>query len=392
MKTTYHFDFVSTKACNELKQCTVDKHLNSLPLGYQTLHDAFIVPSDGFNRAGVCTSAKEFIPSSSFSGGEQRTVAFETFRRVEESAIYVGCLYSVWGHAFLDNLRRLWFLTSVEGKDLIAAGVHLVYVNHYRSAPGDNFWKLVRMLGLPVERFELVDECTQFSTLYLPDASFCYAENASFTKEHNDLIEQILAQVPVDSRFENVYFSRACLGNQQWRDYGEYKIERVFKKLGYSIFCPEKLSLEEQLLLLKNCKKFAAAEGSVAHNSIFCRMGTKVVILRKADYVNEYQLAINEMRSLDVTYVDVHHSVPPYPNSIMIGPFYLYITKELQRFAGFYIPHLTYWMMPSYWWYVIRRIPWVERHFSNRRIVHRIEYSLWSKHMHANDEIRNYRL
>ncbi len=392
MTARYNFDFVSADARRELEQHTSLQRRQTRPLGFQTLHDAYVLPSDGKNRAGLCTSAKEFIPTTSFSGGEHRDVDFDSFRREETSAIYLGCLYSVWGHAFLDNLRRLWFLTSAEGKRLLADGVRLIYVNHYRSAPGENFWKLVRMLGLPVERFDVIDEVTQFSTIYVPDASFCYAENASFSDEHNTLIDRILANVPSDNRFEKVYFTRACLRGQQWRDYGEYKIERVFHKLGYAIFCPEKLTLEEQLLLLKNCREFVAAEGSVAHNSIFCRPGTRVIILRKADYVNDYQLAINEMRALDVTYVDIHHSVPPYPNSIMIGPFYLYITPWLERFIGHKVPHLPYWALPSYWWYVVRRIPWMERHVSNRKFVRRIEFALWDKHMHANDGIRNYRL
>ena len=385
---TYTFDYVSRDARQQLLEATAIARQKSGALAYQTMHDAYVLPSDGRNRAGLCTSAKEFIPTTSFSGGEQRDVDFDTFRREEASAIYLGCLYSVWGHAFLDNLRRLWFLLSDDGKRLMADGARLIYVNHSRSAPGENFWLLLRKLGLPVEHFELVTEVTQFRTIYVPEPSFCYAEGATFSDEHNRMIEGILADVPADNRYEKVYFSRACLRGQQWREYGEYKIERIFHRMGYSIFCPEKLTLDQQLLLLKNCHSFVAAEGSIAHNSIFCKQGTKVIILRKADYVNDYQLAINEMRALDVTYVDIHHSVPPYPNSIMIGPFYLRITHELERFVGRWIFHLPYWMQPAYWWYVVRRVPLVERYISNRRIVRRVERYFGDRNMHSNDAIR----
>ena len=387
----YNLEFVRPEAKREIESKISVARRKRGPLSYEVLHDAYVLPSNGSNRAGICTSDKHFIPSSSFSGGEQRDVCFDDYHRMDATAIYVGCLYSVWGHAFLDNLRRLWFLLSDEGQRLLASDdVKIIYVNHFKRAPGENFWKLVRRLGLPSERFEEVAEVTQYSTIIFPEASFCYADDASFSEEHNALINIILQDIPEDNRYEKVYFSRACLRSQQWREYGEYKIERIFKQLGFCIFCPENLPLEEQLLLMKNCKQFVAAEGSVAHNSIFCTPGTKVTILRKADYVNGYQLAINEMRSLDVTYVDIHHSVPPYPNSIMIGPFYLYITEELLRFAQFSILHLPYWMLPSYWWYVIRRIPWVERFISNRNIIHRLEYKLWDRHMHSNDSIRTY--
>lgn len=387
-----NLNYVHTEARVKIEDETSVIRYTSEHLSFKVLHDAYVLPSDGSNRAGLCTSEKEFISSSSFSGGETREISFEDYKLVDSTAIYVGCFYSVWGHAFLDCLRRVWFLSSEEGKRLMANGVRLVYVNHYQNAPGENFWRLLRMLDLPVERFELIDEVTQFRTIYLPDSSFCYAEGATFSLEHNHLIERILDKVPFDNHYEKVYFSRACLRTQQWREYGEFKIERVFHRLGYSIFCPEKLTLDQQLLLLKNCRCFVAAEGSIAHNSIFCSAGTKVIILRKADYVNEYQLAINEMRSLDVTYVDIHHSVPPYPNSIMIGPFYLYITDELLRFAKINKPHLPYWLLPSYWWYILRRYPLMEKYLSNRKIIRRIEYAIWDKHMHSNDKIRTYSL
>jgi len=391
MEMKYNLDYVRPKAQKEIEDASSVRRFKSGQLSYKVLHDAYVLPSDGSNQAGICTSDKQFISSSSFSGGEQRMVCFGEYKRIEATAIYVGCLYSVWGHAFLDNLRRLWFLLSEDGTQFLKnKDVKLIYVNHFQSAPGENFWKLVKRLGLPHERFEVVTEVTQFREIIFPETSFCYADNASFYEEHNSLIEKILEDVPDDNRFEKVYFSRACLRNQQWREYGEYKIERIFKELGFCIFCPEKLSLEDQLLLMKNCKEFVAAEGSVAHNSIFCQQGTKVTILRKADYVNDYQLAINEMRSLDILYVDIHHSVPPFPISISIGPFYLYITKELRRLTGVHCLSCPYWLLPSYWWYIIRRLPWMEKYISNRKIIRRMEYALWDKHMHSNDKIRTY--
>ena len=67
-------------------------------------------------------------------------------------------------------------------------------------------------------------------------------------------------------------------------------MENVFRKKGFKVFSPEELTVKQQIALLMNCDEFASTEGSCAHNSIFCKPGTKVLILRKADYANSYQI------------------------------------------------------------------------------------------------------
>ena len=58
-------------------------------------------------------------------------------------------------------------------------------------------------------------------------------------------------------------------------------------------------------------------------------------LLRKANYCNTFQVAINKARQLNVTYIDVNKSnVLPHDVRICWGPFFLYQSRELSRFAG----------------------------------------------------------
>ena len=111
------------------------------------------------------------------------------------------------------------------------------------------------------------------------------------------------------------------------RDLFQKNIEKLFKSMGFKIIKPEKLKFNEQLRILQNCKCFAATEGSISHNAIFLKEGTKTILLRKCWGINEYQLVVNSARNLDVIYVDAHLSVPKINK--FGGPFFMYINNNL---------------------------------------------------------------
>lgn len=89
--------------------------------------------------------------------------------------------------------------------------------------------------------------------------------------------------------------------------------------------------------------------------SMFCQQGTKLVILRKADAINEYQLAINEMLNADITYIDALHStLARTGNESWMGPFYVYPSNKLRQWAGLSFTRMPVWLRPKYFWYIIR--------------------------------------
>lgn len=264
----------------------------------------------------------------------------------EGCVIYLGMFHTVWGHCITDDLKKIWFLSSPEYYKLQKnQNVRLAYTGFDGFGPtgrfNDNFKELLKMIGVDFETLERIEEPTRFNRIYVPSDSLIYNRtkeiepfNCSvaryWTNEFKKIFDRLIAGTKRIEGYEKVYLSR-----RKWegRDYGEKDIENLFEKLGFRIICPEQYSFSQQLSIFVSCRCLASAESSVTHNSIFMQDGSELIIIRKGNYVNSYQSAINDMKKMKVTYFDSHLSVfndTEYPYT---GPFFLYVDDDLQRWA-----------------------------------------------------------
>jgi len=376
-----NFDFTKAYVQEEFSKIRNLSHVKKTLLTCQVLENGIVLPECADGKAGgVATQTGVFVSTSSFSTRSERQQSEVNALNVKycsDIAIFIGCIYSVWGHNFIENISRLWFLNTEDGKRLVQEGAKIVYINHLNASMSDSFRHILQMLDISADVWNEVKEATRYRKVILPDPTFDRTLFSVFNNRHLDLIDRIKAHANEGVKVEKLYFTRTSIATNYLREFGEYLLEDIFRRMGYLIVSPEHLPFEEQLALLQSCKYFAATEGSIAHNAVFCKPGTHVTVLRKADYFNTYQLALNQLRGLDVTNVDAHHSVPPYSGAIWTGPFYMCITRELLQFVGFNQLYLPYWLRLSYWWYVIRRNPFVKKNLANRRFVHIIEQSLY---------------
>lgn len=381
----YDFSYVRPSQGKALASATAESCFSEQKLECISYDNAYILPHQGNNVAGVATSELEFIPSTGLDGNEQRAYDGKSAKYRDEVAIYLGCFHWVWGHFLTDNIKRFWFLYTDQCKQLIASGAKLVYTCVYNREVSANGAKLMAMADVDPSVFEVIKTPTQFRTLYIPDPAIIHSDLSQYslgkrfyTAEFADTIQRIVSKIPTERKYDKIYLTRTGIVSNYLREFGEWKIERIFRQKGYQILRPEQIGLEEQLSILHNCTHFATTEGSIAHNAIFCKPGTDVVVIRKADYINSYQLFINQMRDLNVTYIDAHHTTPPYGEGhIWFGPFYMCVTEYLLRWAGLRNILVPWFMRPSYWWYQLYRMPFFEKYVSNRKIVHIIAKWYW---------------
>ena len=61
--------------------------------------------------------------------------------------------------------------------------------------------------------------------------------------------------------------------------------------------------------------------------------GTQIEIIRKVPFINEYQIALNEIKELNVTYIDAHLSIFVRNDVPAAGPFFIYVNDNLLNFA-----------------------------------------------------------
>lgn len=342
--------------------------------------NAYIVPNlDGIGE-GVYTSEGCYVRDTSVDGRGGNIFKGEGIHSIE-SAIYLGCLCNTWGHCFTNHLGRLWFLETEMFRDLLEKGVPVYIITHRNQKLEKYVWDfLIRafpdVLNIHIRILEHPVICGK---LFLPDSSIFLADNRDpygdryYTIEYKKAVEKIRNSIVKSRCFPKVYFSRTKTVSYGYRELGEKSIEEVFRKKGYTIIHPEEYSVEDQLSILNNCTHFAATEGSISHSALFCRSRAEVAILRKANYVNTYQLIINDIAGYKYAYIDVNHTIPPYDfNSIVSGPFYLYVSKYLKKYLELQL-NSPYWFHFSYLWYRIRRIQIVKSKIANRKIIKLIE-------------------
>jgi len=308
-------------------------------LSVRCVESGIVVPGPA---GGIAENGSMIVESMAY-----RVACPPKFRKVpdaklqyDEEVLYLGCFESCWGHCITDDLKHLWPLCGPGAEKYRSMKWVCTLTRPEKQLP-QNFIELLALLGIDERKIEKVCEPAKFRKIYLPDECF-YADETScrryFTKEYSaivdELIEKAVSGGAHESPAEKIYFTRTG-----WRkgnpDFGERHLERAFEQKGYRIVRPETLSFAETVRIVNGCRSLAATEGSCAHNSLFMRKGMSLVVVRKADYICEYQIPINQLRDLDVTYIDANGTTLLESKSCPFsGPFFLYCNKRLADYLN----------------------------------------------------------
>ena len=374
----YHFDYISRKLRSLIKPAVKQSHRFKSELSFKEYPNSYIAPFISWEESVGCaldSNGKDIDNLLSDCATDSKYYDIQTAETEHKTVIFLGYLIGVFGHAFIDNLRSLWFLDTDDCKRLLENGAELVYVTDHNKPLSDTYVKIFDMAGFDIRRARHIDRLIKFDNIIIPDSSIRSAEfGRTYCDSFCSVLDRVKARIPTSSGspvYDKVYFTRSKYPNN--REVGEEKIEYYFKKAGFTIISPELYSLEAQLQMVRSCSCFAATEGSIAHISLLCRPGTKVIIVNKANYLNIHQVMINELADLDVTYIEAHRSSATNQDYRWIGPFFLYPTKYLTKFFG-EKPCTPFWLNSGYWHYYFGNNP-------KTRLLKKIYRSLTKKRM-----------
>lgn len=345
-----------------LKTAVENTHFLERQLGCRYYNCARIVPFYKWRECigGVMDKNGNMIADSRNAEWEELNAPQdETINIVHEKVIFIGVLIGGFGHAYTDNLRKLWFLNTDTGKKLIQDGVEVVYVTDLNRPLPEYAIQILQYAGVDIASCTHIRQRTIFDAVYVPDNSF-YAESFGrcYTQEYLDslyVIKHSISQISIDLPIYNkIYLSREHFSKLPWsrQEQGEEVIETQFNKLGYKSLYPEDYSFAEQVYIVQHCSALATTEGSIAHIVAFCKPHTDVTIICKANYLNFHQVAMNQIGDINVTYVQAHHSHKIGKEIPWYGPFYLCITHYFENYLGYRIPHWPFWIRPSFWRYM----------------------------------------
>ena len=329
----------------KLKELSSFSHHKNKALSCRKLDNALIQPcgwSFEENRltGGVLDSENNFIDNSGFHEYYHIRAPYDSHEVTarHQVCIYIGCFMPIWGHCFTDSFAKMWFLKTKECASLLKDGAIIVYLTTDNNPPKQFLVDLFQEAGLNILNCEHITKLSRFDSLYIPDNCFYIDKesgNRFFTEEYNTIISDIHTRhaEKKGSFPAKLYFTRTKYKSGK-QDYGERKIEAIFRESGYTIVAPEDYTVSQQLDFLAHCDIYASTEGSCSHNAVFCRPEATVIILKKSEYVNGYQLAINDVRMLNVKYVDVGKSIYCDKKEPWQGPFFIYPTAKLKSVLG----------------------------------------------------------
>lgn len=307
----------------------------------QSYPDAVILPYIDSNQrsyGGVVDSKGRFVEASNFNEQFGGAYQAEIIEYRNQSAVFIGNLvYPAWGHAITDDLKYLWWLLTDDFKKLRQEQKPILVCikSKYIDTPLILSTFLTAMGIEDSSSFQMIETPTRFLEVYVPEPSFLATKGKMrfWATEFYETIQAIKAHFAnTQEYYDKIYLSRSK--QKGHRDFGESCVEHAFKQAGYHVIHPEKLSIAEQISYISHANVMAATEGSISHNAVFMKQGATLIVLRKTDFVNQYQLAVNEINRLNVFYIDTHLSFLNNKKTPIVGPFFIYVNDKLARFLN----------------------------------------------------------
>lgn len=359
------FQYLNKNLTSSFRKDYTQSTFSNKKLSYKIYNNCFILPNkDGKSiYGGIVDNTGQFVNNSGLHEGLGQKYDFnkECVSSIFDTPIiYIGFIVPIWGHVITDGLAKIWFLFSEDGQKLIKSNRSKIAYVTLRNEPLPGYIvDLFRYAGLNIDDCIHVQFLSYCSNLIVPDNSF-FIQNKKrlWTIEYKKTISTIIHNSQKGGCkahiYEKIYLTRTHLQNRA--DYGEAEIEKVFGEDGYHIIAPEEHSVSKQIFMFQNCKKLATTEGSISHNAIFLKDNATIVLIKKANFWNSYQIAINEVNNLNVIWIDSHRSTLVNTQEPWRGPFYVFPSKKLLDYLNKKRFSIPVFMKLSYWYYITKSL------------------------------------
>lgn len=218
----------------------------------------------------------------------------------DETVIYGGILYGVFGHTLTESLSRFWYII-----DHPECNVKIAML--VEPGTGEPLLKFFELMGIDVERIMFIDRPIQFRNVIVPDQGIRL--HTDYKESYKMIYQKIASNCP-NSPYKKIYLTRTHLKNCD--GINEEYFENFFMSRGYRIIAPEEHSLEEQISYLKCAEDVICTMGTLSHLAIFCKPSTNFTIIRRCDKsLLLPQTLINQASGINFFYVDATYNILP---------------------------------------------------------------------------------
>lgn len=297
---------------------------------------------------GIDDCNGNFIDGTNVQTGTEVGYNYEDCKYVCEDVVYIGMMHSCYGHMITDCLAKLWYLQTEEYKSSCKPILYLTI------APLKKWqYEILELAGVDLKLLKTVDDVTRFKSIIVPDNSQIRRQGGehfwtgSFRSTIDLMINNALSleSANIDKK---IYLTRTNW-NRVYDDYGEDMIEPLFKNAGYSIYSPEKYSVAKQIAIMQGAEELVSTECSAAHNAIFMKNGSKIVLLRKGLYVNYYSTMISQICNLKTIVIDCSMSIINRNGKFAYaGPFFIYPNNNICKYLNIKRKEFPYRKLRNY--------------------------------------------
>lgn len=321
---------------NEWEKACAENFHKEGEIGVRYVENAIIEPlipykEDYINmyKGGVCDDKYKFLAGLIRREGQQNfaytnrysysEVAVE--EQIDEDTIFGGEIIDAFGHVLTETLCRCWFLLQENVPKKI------LFTTITSKVPGA-FYEFLRLLGIKKEQIIVVSKVTQVKSILIPDQSLIlfswYMDrwiDVYCCMRDNAFKELKQAVYP-----DKLYLTRSQLMKRDC--IGEEYFEEFYRKRGYEIVAPEKLSLVEQIGLIYNAKEIVCTVGTLSHMILFAKEETHLTLLLRNNEIGAVrpQILINQAKKINYNIIDVTMNI--LPTSHANGVFYIGPTKH----------------------------------------------------------------
>lgn len=275
-------------------------------LGQVSLKECFVFPLTYGEFDGVISPSGEAVAGygNEILDAKRRTLDLKSnefaqikFDLCNDEAVFLGMSFGQYGHFLVEEMMRLWWVlqNGVKGKKFVFAVSEKFTFQEFHKY-------IFSLFGLDESNLVFVTKPTKFASLIVPDcSSFWLGGKLCFVPIQKEVINRIASSVTPQEN-EKIYLSRSKTTKGNIREFGEAFFEEFYAKQGYKIIHPQTLSFKDQVAIFQGCKEIVSTGGSLAHNAVFAKEGTKLTILLKTSEPNLYQDYVNELAGVEADY------------------------------------------------------------------------------------------
>lgn len=280
-----------------------------------------------FGRGGVMDESDRYVPLSGIKDRLNHGYSYEKADYREERVVYCGYMVNHWGHFLVEAVTRLWY--ALENDPTVDKYVFVLDENEEREIRG-NYREFLVLLGI-WDKTEFISRPTTYREVIVPEISF---QNMTYySQKYLDTFDALAKNAAVDPQWtpiEKIYFTRSHFAAKNGYEFGLDALDDYYRRNGFAILAPEKLSLSQTIFYLRHAKEVASMSGSTPHNMLFGPNGKCLTTLERLVMNDDHQVCINRMRQLQVTPIDASHHFYPVD---FCGPYFLAYNHILERYT-----------------------------------------------------------